>query len=86
MKKIIIGVDGMRCGICESHVNDAVRKVGGVVKVKSSCINNVTEAVVQDDVDEKVVAEAIAGLGYRVMAYRSEPYDKKRFFGLFGGK
>ena len=26
MLKITLGVDGMMCGMCESHVNDAVRK------------------------------------------------------------
>lgn len=26
MLKITLGVDGMMCGMCESHVNDAVCK------------------------------------------------------------
>ena len=26
MVKTIVGVDGMMCGMCESHVNEAVRK------------------------------------------------------------
>ena len=25
MLKITLGVDGMMCGMCESHVNDAIR-------------------------------------------------------------
>ena len=28
MLKITVQVDGMMCGMCEAHVNDAVRKVG----------------------------------------------------------
>ena len=30
MKKIILEVDGMMCGMCESHVNEAVRKAFAV--------------------------------------------------------
>lgn len=86
MKKIIIGVDGMRSGVCESVVNDSVRGVDGVVKVRSSCTRNLTEVIAEDSVDAKAVAEAIDGQGYRVMAYRCEPYERKRIFGLFGGK
>ena len=35
MKKISLHV-GMKCGMCESHENDAVRKVADVKKVRSS--------------------------------------------------
>ena len=36
MLKIVLEVEGMRCGMCETHVNDVVRRVDGVKKVKSS--------------------------------------------------
>ena len=26
MLKITVGVDGMMCGMCENHINDAIRK------------------------------------------------------------
>lgn len=86
MKKMVIGVDGMRCGMCETHVNDAVRKVNGVVRVKSSAARNVTEVVAEDGADEKKIVKAISELGYRVMAYKSEPYERKKLFGIFGGR
>ena len=35
MLKITLGVDGMMCGMCESHVNDAVRKA---FPVECGCI------------------------------------------------
>ena len=25
MKKITLGIDGMACNMCESHINDAIR-------------------------------------------------------------
>ena len=36
MQEITVGVDGMMCGMCESHVNDAVRTAFPVKKVSSS--------------------------------------------------
>ena len=34
MLKITMEVEGMRCGMCETHVNDVVRRVEGVKKGK----------------------------------------------------
>lgn len=36
MQKITVKVDGMQCGMCEAHVNDAVRAAFPVKKVTSS--------------------------------------------------
>ena len=36
MKKITLKIDGMMCGMCESHVNDAIRRAFRVKKVSSS--------------------------------------------------
>ena len=40
MVKITVGVEGMQCGMCEAHVNDAVRKAFPVKKVTSSHTKN----------------------------------------------
>ena len=36
MTKITLKIDGMMCGMCESHVNDVIRKNFNVKKVNSS--------------------------------------------------
>lgn len=36
MEKIVVKVDGMQCGMCEAHVNEAVRAAFPVKKVTSS--------------------------------------------------
>ena len=36
MVETILRVDGMMCGMCESHINDVVRKTARVNKVTSS--------------------------------------------------
>lgn len=45
MKEIILKVEGMQCGMCESHVNDAVRKAANVKKVMSSHVEGKTVVV-----------------------------------------
>lgn len=36
MTKTTLKIDGMMCGMCESHVNDAIRNAFEVKKVTSS--------------------------------------------------
>ena len=36
MVKITVGIDGMACGMCEAHINEAVRNAFQVKKVASS--------------------------------------------------
>ena len=45
MVKMILDVDGMACGMCEAHVNDAVRKGFQVKKVTSSHSKGTTEII-----------------------------------------
>ena len=35
MFKTTVGIEGMMCGMCEAHVNDAIRKAFDVKKVKA---------------------------------------------------
>ena len=36
MLRITCKIDGMMCGMCESHINDAIRKNFDIKKVSSS--------------------------------------------------
>lgn len=36
LKQIVLKIDGMKCGECESHVNDIIRRNFKVKKVSSS--------------------------------------------------
>lgn len=67
----------MMCGMCESHVNDVVRKLGGVKKVSSSHMKNRTEIIAEDDADIDAMKDAIASQGYRVFSVEKENYEKK---------
>ena len=83
MLKITLEVEGMRCGMCETHVNDVVRRVDGVKKVESAHAKGRTEVVAEDGTNIGLIKEAIAKQGYGVGKVETEPYEKR---GLFSRK
>ena len=85
MTETIVKVEGMMCGMCEAHVNDAVRKAIPVKKVSSSHAKGETVILSEEPVDEAALRAAIGATGYAVIAVQSRPYEKKKgLFGLFG--
>ncbi len=83
MLKITGRVDGMQCGMCEAHVNDAVRKAFDVKKVTSSHTKNQTVILSEQPIDEQALRDVINRTGYEVTSLTSEPYEKKGLFGAF---
>ena len=79
MVKTFVNVDGMMCGMCESHINDAIRQAMQVKKVTSSHSKGETEIFSEDALDEAAVRAAIEKTGYTVKGIRSESYEKKGF-------
>ena len=79
MVKIILNVEGMACGMCEAHVNDAVRRAFPVKKVSSSHTKGKTEIISQEPLDEEKLKAAVSATGYTVTAVKTEPYEKKGF-------
>ncbi len=82
MKKVTVKIDGMMCGMCESHINDAIRRDFPVKKVTSSHTKGETVIVTETDIDEAALRSAIDATGYRVLSVESGPYERKGFFGL----
>ena len=83
MIETIVKVDGMMCGMCEAHVNDAVRKAFSVKKVSSSHSKGETVILSQEPLDAKKLQAAIAATGYTVGEISARPYEKKGLLGLF---
>lgn len=79
MVKTILKVEGMACGMCEAHVNDAVRKAFPVKKVTSSHAKGRTEILSEQPLDEEKLKAAVSVTGYTVKTVRTEPYEKKGF-------
>ena len=57
MIETIVRVDGMMCGMCESHINDAVRSHFQVKKVSSSHTKGQTVIQSQEPLDREQLAE-----------------------------
>ena len=80
MEQIIAKIDGMMCGMCESHINDVVRKAARVNKVTSSHTKGETVIRSEQPLDQQALRDAIAATGYTVTAVDAHPYEKKGLF------
>ena len=57
MNKITVKIDGMMCGMCESHVNDAIRRAFPVKKVTSSHAKGETVILTEKPIDEAALLD-----------------------------
>ena len=76
-----VRIDGMMCGMCESHVNDAIRAKLSVKKVRSSHKKSESVIISENELTQQMITAALDGSGYTVMKVTCEPYEKKRLFG-----
>lgn len=82
MYKTTVGVDGMMCSMCESHINDSIRNAfPGAKKVKANRHKKNTVFLTEEPVDEEKVKKTIEDTGYHFTGVTSEPYEKKSLFG-----
>lgn len=79
MIKTTLTIDGMMCGMCESHMNDVIRKNFTVKKVNSSHKKGETEIVSEEALDEEKIKSAVKEIGYEVTSIKTEEYKKKKF-------
>lgn len=85
MIKITLKIDGMMCGMCESHINDTIRKSFSVKKVSSSHSKGKTEIITDSPIEKEELRKAISETGYTLTDMQIEAYEKQRF-SLFGRK
>lgn len=81
MIKTTLKIDGMMCSMCESHINDAIRRALPVKKVSSSHRKGETVIISPEELDETHLRKAIEETGYELKRIKSEPYKKKGLFG-----
>ena len=84
MIRTIVKIEGMMCGMCEAHINDAIRAAFPVKKVSSS--HGKGEAVILSDapLDAEKLRQAVDATGYAFVSVSEETAAKKGFFsGLF---
>ncbi len=81
MIETIVKVDGMMCGMCEGHINDAIRSHFQVKKVSSSHSKGRTVIRSQEALDQAQLRQVIDATGYKVLDVVSRPVEKRGLLG-----
>ncbi len=82
MYKTTIKIDGMMCGMCETHICDAIRNaVPSAKKVSASKGKKEATFLTEEEADAGSLKAAIDATGYTWLGITSEPYEKKSLFG-----
>lgn len=82
MYKTTVRIEGMACGMCESHINDVIRKTfPNVKKVSSFHKKNESTFLTDEKINGDDLKQAIEETGYHYRGYTCEPYEKKGLFG-----
>ena len=81
MIETIVKVDGMMCGMCEGHINDAIRSHFPVKKVSSSHSKGRTVIRSQEALDQAQLRQVIDATGYKALDVVSRPEEKRGLLG-----
>lgn len=81
MIETIVKVDGMMCGMCEGHINDAIRSHFQVKKVSSSHSKGQTVIRSQEALDQAQLRQVIDTTGYKALDVVSRPVEKRGLLG-----
>ena len=77
-----VKIDGMMCGMCESHINDAIRNAFSVKKVSASHSRGEADIISEEPIDEAKLREAITKTGYDFVSMTRKPAEKHSLFGF----
>ena len=66
--------------MCESHINDIIRRNFNVKKVKSSHKKGLTEIISDEELNTEQLRSIIENTGYTVAEITAERYEKKGLF------
>ena len=86
MIKTTVEISGMVCGMCEAHINDAIRAAFPVKKVASSRAKGETVILSEAPLDRQKLKQTIAATGYITLSVREETAEKKSLFARLAGR
>ena len=66
MKTITLSVEGMMCGHCVSHVENALKAVSGVTEVTVSLEGKQAVVVAENSVSTDALKDAVNAAGYKI--------------------
>ena len=86
MIRTTVQVSGMTCGMCEAHVNDAVRSAFPVKKVSSSRVRGETVIESETPLDLEKLRQVIRNTGYQMLSASEEKMTKRSLIRRILGK
>ena len=82
MNRYKLKIDGMMCSMCETHVNEIIRKGFKINKVKSNHSKNEVVFTSDEDLSKEKIEEIFEPTGYKVLSVEIEKNVKKKLFGV----
>lgn len=67
MKEIILNVKGMVCEGCENRVQNAVKSISGVKKVKANHMDGTVTVTAKEEINETTIKEKIETIGFQTV-------------------
>ena len=86
MIRTTVRISGMVCGMCEAHVNDAVRSAFPVKKVSSSRVREETVIESETPLDHEKLRQVINNTGYLMLSVSEEEMTKRSLIRSILGK
>ena len=86
MIRTTVQVSGMVCGMCEAHVNDAVRSAFPVKKVSSTRARGETVIESETPLDHEKLRQVINNTGYLMLSASEEEITKRSLIRSILGK
>lgn len=80
MIKTTVQIAGMVCGMCEAHINDAIRAAFPVKRVRSSHTKGETVILSEAPIDPEKLRQTIRAAGYVPLSAKTEAAEKKALF------
>ena len=77
MIRTTVQVSGMVCGMCEAHVNDAIRSAFQVQKVSSSRSKGETVIESEKPLDQEKLRQVINNAGYLMLSASEDEMTKR---------
>ena len=86
MKQIIVKIDGMMCGHCEAHMNEAFKEKCMIKSVSSSHEKGQSVIVTEDDIPDSDLEAIVIEAVYEFKGVERKAYEQKGFFGKLMSK
>lgn len=84
MIETTLTIDGMMCGMCESHVNSAIRNHFTVLKVTSNAKKGQTVILSEQELPAEQLKQVLAESGYKILFSNSKEASSQRHW--FSGR